>query len=173
MPNFHRYYIPNGIIFITCATQNRFPYLRDDEDVQLFFETLRNVQKVHPFRSMASVILPDHFHWLMKPEYGDGNFSTILHSIKRNFTLNYKHNHKINKPLQLWQTRFWDHVIRNEDDLENHVHYIHWNPVKHDHVKNPEDWRYSTYRHWLKLGYYGPEWGCGGEPSNIASLDFE
>jgi putative transposase len=173
MTNFHRYYIPNGIIFITCVTHDRSPFLQKDEDVQLFIETSRNVQQLYPFQLLAYVILPDHFHWLIKPDNKDGNFSNILQSLKRNFTLNFKNKHEISTPLKLWQPRFWDHVIRSEDDMEKHINYIHWNPVKHAYVKKPEDWLYSTYRHWLKLGFYGPEWSFGEEPSNIAAMDLE
>ena len=173
MPNFRRYYIPNAIVFITCVTQDRAPFLRAEADIKLFSETLRNVQQIHPFRLLAYVILPDHFHWLMRVEKESGNFSDILQSIKRNFTLNYKDAHPIPTPMKLWQSRFWDHIIRDEKDLERHFDYIHWNPVKHGYIHYPEDWLHSTYAHWLKLGYYGLEWGRGEEPSGIAEMDFE
>ena len=173
MPNFHRYYIPNAIIFITCITQDRAPFLRAEADIKLFIETLRNVQQIHPFRLLAYVILQDHFHWLMRVEKESGNFSDVLQSIKRNFTLNYKDAHHIPTPLRLWQSRFWDHIIRDEKDIERHFDYIHWNPIKHGYVHRPEDWPHSTYAHWLKLGYYGLEWGRGEEPLGIAEIDFE
>lgn len=173
MPNFHRYYFPNAIVFISCVTRNRHPYLREDTDIELYFETLHKVQKIKPFRLLAYVILPDHFHWLIKPDDEVGNFSKILHSFKRNFTLNYKKAHDISAPLKLWQSRFWDHVIRNEDDLENHINYTHWNPIKHGFVHRPEDWRWSSYQHWLKNGFYGEDWSLEAEPSKIALLNFE
>ncbi|MBU4352864.1 MAG: transposase [Nanoarchaeota archaeon] len=173
MPNFRRYYIPDAIVFITGVTRKRQHFLRAESDVNLLFETLRNVQLIHPFRLLAYVLLPDHFHWLMRVVSESGNFSEVMQSIKRNFTLNYKHAHHINTTLNIWQPRFWDHVIRNEHDLEKHFDYVHWNPVKHGYVRYPEDWPHSTYAHWLKLGYYGPEWGRGEEPSGIAIMDFE
>ncbi len=173
MPNFRRYYIPGAIIFITGVTHHRLPYLRKEADVALFFDTLRRVQQIHPFHLLAYVILPDHFHWLMQVENESGNFSDVMHSIKRNFTLNYKKAHDMTRSLTLWQARFWDHVIRNEADLEKHFDYIHWNPVKHGFVQYPEEWPYSTYRHWLDLDYYKPEWGRKEEPANIKDMNFE
>ncbi len=134
---------------------------------------MRNVQKYHPYQLLAYATLPDHFHWLLRPDENDGNFSNILHSLKRNFTRNYKKKHHISAPLKLWQSRFWDHLIRNEDDLEKHINYIHWNPVKHRYVQKPEDWPYSTYQYWLKKGLYGPEWSLGVEPTNIGGLNYE
>jgi putative transposase len=54
----------------------------------------------------------------------------------------------------VWQRRFWDHIIRNDHDFEIHLHYIHYNPVKHGFVFNPEDWPYSSYSEWVKRGLY-------------------
>ena len=173
MPNFRRYYIPNAIMFITGVTLGRFPYLAPDDNVELLFETMRRVQEIHPYHLLAHVILPDHFHWLMRVDDKSGNFSIALHSIKRNYTLNYKKACGITTSFNLWQERFHDHIIRDERDFDNHFDYIHWNPVKHGYVTKPEDWRYSTYRHWLERGYYEPGWGHVGEPKDIDGMDFE
>lgn len=60
------------------------------------------------------------------------------------------------KIMKLWQKRFWDHVIRDDRDFENHLHYIHYNPVKHGYVKDPRDWKDSSYIEWEKRGLYQP-----------------
>lgn len=173
MPNFRRYYIPNVIVFITGVTRDRIPYLGNKENLRLFWETMRCVQALHPFNLLAYVILPEHFHWLMRVDDEEGNFSVVLQSIKRNYTINFKKRHGITRSFNLWQARFWDHVIRDENDLNNHFDYIHWNPVKHGHVQKPEDWTQSTYPFWLERGYYEPGWGWDGEPSSIVEMDFE
>lgn len=95
MPNYRRYYIPNSIVFITCVTTNRTPYLKTDDDIGLFMDTLKHVQQIYPFHLLAYVILPDHFHWLLNPKENKNNFSVILHSLKRNYTLNYKRQQHI------------------------------------------------------------------------------
>jgi len=100
-------------------------------------------------------------------------FSTVLHSVKRNYTLNFKSEHGITGSFSLWQSRFWDHIIRDENDLNKHFDYIHWNPVKHNYVRCPNDWAHSTYRHWLRRGYYDPGWGCDEKPAGIADMDVE
>ena len=173
MPNFRRYYIPDAIVFITGVTYDRVPYLKPADDVELFWDTLRRVQEIHPFNLLAYVILPDHFHWLMRVDDESGNFSKVLHSIKRNYTLNFKRAHGITASFNLWQGRFWDHVIRDEPDLINHFDYIHWNPVKHGYVQRPEDWAQSTYLHWLRRGYYELGWGHSSEPLNTVGMRFE
>jgi len=173
MPNFRRYYIPNAIVFITCVTRDRIRHFAEEDNVALLWATMRRVQEIHPFRLLAYVIMPDHFHWLMRVDDKRGDFSTVLHSVKRNYTLNFKKAHRITSSLVLWQERFWDHVIRDEADLNRHFDYIHWNPVKHGYVQFPETWRHSTFRHWLDLGYYEPGWGHAGEPASIADMNLE
>ena len=173
MPNFRRYYIPNAYVFITCVTKDRKPYLQSEDNIHLFWETLRNVQDIHPLNLLAYVIIPDHFHWLMRLGDLEGYFSKVLHSFKWNFTRNYKHLHGVSAKLNIWQPRFWDHVIRNEHDLAMHFDYIHWNPVKHDLVGSPESWPHSSFLFWYERGDIPQGWGSSGEPETIAGMDFE
>jgi REP element-mobilizing transposase RayT len=58
-----------------------------------------------------------------------------MHALKLSFTNAYKHQINTEVPF-----RFWDHVIRDEKNLENHIHYIHFNPVKHGYVYDLEQW---------------------------------
>ena len=83
---------------------------------------------------------------------------------------------EINKMLKirgnLWQDRYYDHVIRDERDFENHLDYIHYNAVKHQLVQRPEDWPWSSYKECVKKGYYEIGWGYG-EPGEIKDLKYE
>jgi putative transposase len=54
----------------------------------------------------------------------------------------------------IWQRRFWEHQIRDETDLQNHVDYIHYNPLKHELVEKVEDWPWSTYHRYIKEHKY-------------------
>jgi len=95
-----------------------------------------------PFRLIAYVILDDHFHCILRPETGS-NFSSILQSIKLRFTHRLNREQGITTPLSLWQRRFWDHLLRDADDLHRHLDYIHYNPVKHGYVIDPADYQWS------------------------------
>ena len=130
------------------------------------------MKQIHPFHLLSYVFLPDHFHWLMHVADDKGDFSRVLHSVKRNFTLNFKKKHRISSSLNVWQKRFWDHIIRDENDLSKHFDYIHWNPVKHGYVSHPEDWVHSSFNHWLNLGYYEHGWGRT-IPERIVSMNLE
>ena len=61
---------------------------------------------------------------------------------------------KITSPYKIWQDRCWDHVIRDDIDLENHIHYIYNNPVKHGYVSDPFVWKNSSITSWQRRGLY-------------------
>jgi putative transposase len=164
MSYLHRFYVPNSIIFITAVTHQRQNLLAG-ENIDLFWSVLKNVQEIKPFNLIAYCILPDHFHWLMKMPENNPKFSQVIHSVKWNFTYEYKKNHGINETIQIWQPRFWDHIIRDERDFENHMHYIHFNPVKHGYVEYPEQWEASSFRFWQKKGVYPENWLCESQQS--------
>ena len=70
----------------------------------------------------------------------------------------------------LWQSRFWEHMIRDDGDLRRHVEYIHFNPVKHGLVKSPWDYPYSSFKLFVEQGLYTADWASdieldlAGEP---------
>jgi putative transposase len=173
MANFRRYYSPNSYVFITSITKDRMPLLESTKNINLFFETMNNVKSLYVFDLFAFVLLKDHFHWILHIPDDVGNFSKVIQSFKRNFTLNYKHFHKIDHSYTVWQSRFWDHVIGNEKDLMIHLDYIHINPVKHQLVKNTNSYPYSSFRKFLDEGVYSKEWGGVENLESVKSFDFE
>jgi putative transposase len=112
------------------------------------------------------VFLPDHIHMIITP-MGSSNFSQVMHSLKTNFTKNYKGLCGIpsSQTVRIWQKRFWDHVLRDDRDIETHLHYIHFNPVKHELAEEPQFWEDSSYREWEKRGLYSPSF-TWEEPTN-------
>jgi len=66
-------------------------------------------------------------------------------------------------PRGVWQRRFWEHFVRNEDDLKRCLDYLHYNPVKHGLVKNVKDWPWSSFHRFVQLGEYEENWGSGIE----------
>jgi len=153
--NFRRYYIPGSAVFITQVVESRQLIFQDKKLIELLRTTLRKVKEIHPFLMLGYVFLYDHFHMIIQPT-GESNFSDIMHSLKPNFTKEYKKLIGLNssQTMKFWQKRFWDHVIRDDRDFENHLHYIHHNPVKHGYVADPRDWVDSSYIEWEKLGLY-------------------
>jgi putative transposase len=155
--NFRRYYIPGSSVFITQVVQNREPVFGDRKYISLLHEILGKVKVLHPFSLLGYVFLPDHFHVILQPT-GRSNFSDIMHSLKPNFSKAYKTLVGLprSQSMKFWQKRFWDHVIRDDRDFENHLQYIHYNPVKHGYVKDPREWKDSSLIEWEKRGWIMP-----------------
>jgi len=58
----------------------------------------------------------------------------------------------------IWQRRFWEHWLRDENDYERHVDYIHYNPVKHGYAARPVDWPHSSIHRFIIQGIVSPDW---------------
>jgi len=167
--NFRRYYIPNSIIFITNVVHNREAVFANETYLNLFRQTLHRTQELHPFTMLAYVFLPDHMHLLIKPTEAS-NFSKIMQSVKSNFTYAYKQKLGIRNSVKFWQKRFYDHIIRDEQDFAHHIDYIHYNPVKHGYVTRPEDWSNSSFSVWKEKGAYAEYWGWA-LPDTLAAFN--
>ena len=154
--NFHRYYFPGQIVFITQVVKDRQKVFNDVEMVDLLREVFHSIEERFPFVMLGYVFLPDHFHILIRPK-GNNNFSQIMHSLKGRFTLAYKNRINFSGHMNFWQKRFWDHVIRDEKDFENHINYIHYNPIKHGYARNLSDWQYRSFAVWEQRGVYDRE----------------
>jgi len=171
MRNVRRFYVPNAIVFLTLVTKNRRALfdLNHPYNVEMFFDKMRTVRESKPFKLLAYIFSLEHIHLLIRAT-GEANFSSILQSVQRSYTFEYKDHYGIKGSLSLWQHRFWDHIIRNEKDLNQHFDYIHWNAVKHGLVTKPEDWPYSSYLHWVEKDCYEIGWGYV-EPEILRNID--
>lgn len=156
--NIRRYYVPNAIVFITQVVEQRTPIFQHTQFVDLLRTTLHKVKEYHPFSMIGYVFLPEHFHLMIRPT-SLSNFSVIMQSLKRNFTLEYKKQTGIPGRMRFWQKGFWDHIIRDEIDFQRHLDYIHYNPVRHGLVDKPEAWPHSSFVHWKKRNAYAERWG--------------
>ncbi len=70
----------------------------------------------------------------------------------------------------IWQRRFWEHAIRDEVDFNQHVDYIHYNPVKHGYVLCVIDWPYSSFDKYVRQDILLPNW-AGGEIDDNMHLE--
>jgi len=157
-----RYYFEGQIYFVTNITKNRKRILINNIDIlKTAFKT--SMTKI-PYKLVAYVFLPNHFHIIIDP--GENNLSDIMHRIKLSFSSRYRKRNELFKS-QVWQRRFWDHVIRNQEDLNRHLDYIHYNPVKHGYVKSPFLWQETSLHKFYEEEYYPQDWG------EKETLDFE
>ncbi len=157
MTNIRRYFREGELVFITSVTYERRDILIDNID--LLRTATKSIRNIYPFKITASVILPDHFHWLIYAR--DQNISEILKRIKLKFSGLYRSQYEL-KSGRLWQYRYWDRIVRNQAELNNYIDYIHYNPVKHGFAKGPYDWEYSSIHKYKE--YYQKDWGIRQVP---------
>lgn len=146
MKSLRRHLVRNATFFLTVVTYQRKPILLVDPE--LFHASWKRVELD------AWAVLPDHFHVLIG--VGDDSISDVVHRFKIAYWRRYRSRFG---PGRVWQNRFWDHVIRDQEDLNRHLDYIHYNPVHHGLVSGPFQYANSLAERWLARGYYQNDWG--------------
>jgi putative transposase len=168
MPDYRRNWVPGGTYFFTVALLERKRDLLVTE-IGLLQEAVRRVKRLYPFEIIAWVVLPDHLHcvWTLPP--GDADYATRWRLIKLLFAKGLPKQERLSavrkrrRERGVWHRRYWEHTIRDERDLANHVDYVHWNPMKHGLVARVADWPYSTFHRLVRLGLYPLDWAGASE----------
>ena len=158
---------PGATIFFSVALADRGAHLLTGR-VEVLRQAVRATRAERTFGIAAWVVLPDHMHSVWTLPEGDADYATRMAAIKARFTrglrragfsppptlpvvqsgryAGLKPGLRVGKrEVAVWQRRFWEHHIRGEADLVNHIRYCWINPVKHGFVERPEDWPYSSY----------------------------
>jgi putative transposase len=169
MPQYRRAKFNGSTFFFTVVLADRSSSLLVDQ-IDHLRQAYRVVQERRPFDTVAICVLPDHVHAIWSLPDGDSDFSTRWSLIKSGFSRGLdarpRSQSKIAKREKgIWQRRYWEYAIRDDEDFERHVDYIHFNPVKHGHVKRVVDWPHSTFHRMVRLGVYPQDWG--GDSSEI------
>jgi len=165
MPTYRRNFLAGGFYFFTVNLANRRLRLLT-ENVDLLRAAFRYTRQRHPFAIEAIVVLPDHLHTIWRMPEGDADFAVRWALIKASFSRTLRKGEPVSASRRrrrergIWQRRYWEHTIRDEDDLGRHLDYIHFNPVKHGHVACVATWPYSSFHRMVRLGFY-PESGSG------------
>ncbi|QSA97578.1 transposase [Methylococcus sp. EFPC2] len=175
MTNYRRHFVPGGSYFFTVVAADR-PQGLLTKHMGLLRKSFKTVMEEKPFVIDAMVVLPDHLHclWTLPPE--DKDYSTRWKNIKALFSKGLQKTEarsesRISKGERgIWQRRYWEHAIRDDEDYARHVDYIHYNPIKHGYVEKLIDWPHSSFHRYVKAGIYTSDWAAS---SGIEDLDFE
>jgi putative transposase len=176
MPEYRRTYLPGATYFFTVKTLDRRPILTRENGRAALRRAITDIQAKHPFVNIAWVLLPDHLHAIWRLPEKDSNFSLRWSLIKQQVSrqcavdaglVSANASQQKRHERAFWQRRFWEHVIRDENDFERHVDYIHYNPVKHGYVQRTVDWPYSTFHQYVRRGVYPADWATADEDGPI------
>jgi putative transposase len=150
MMRYRRAKTPGGTYFFTVNLADRTRALLVDH-IDLLRTSVAKVKDAHPFVIIAWVVLPEHMHAIWKLPDNDCDFSMRWSLIKSGFSRQINKTELIGMSRMskgergIWQRRFWEHEIRDEQDLLAHINYIHNNPVKHGYAKSAADWPYTSF----------------------------
>ena len=150
MPAYKRRFVPGGSYFFTvCLEDRRSTCLI--EHVDLLADAWRRTKALRPFASPAWAILPDHLHCIWELPAGDADYMSRWKTLKALFTQGLRargvpvpHGRRP-RERALWQRRYWEHVVRDRDDRNNHIDYIETNPLKHGLVTDLADWPWTSW----------------------------
>jgi putative transposase len=168
MSRYRRATTAGATYFFTVVAYRRQTIFCDEVFRNALRAAITAVRVTHPFVIDAWVLLPDHLHCVWTLPDGDADFTTRWKLIKRAVSVACREDYRSaelmtaskikHRESTIWQRRFWEHQIRDDLDLQRHADYIHFNPVKHGHVKRAVDWPHSTFHRNVQQGIYLPEW---------------
>ena len=155
------------------------------DNIELLRSSFKYVMSKYSFEIYSAIILTDHMHLILKLN-NNHDYPEIIRLIKYYFSIHIKNcghanalptlhlaESKIKKREKgIWQRRYWEHTIRDENDLYRHLDYIHYNSVKHYDIA-PKEWKYSSFEKFVSLGYYEKNWCNFCDKYKISELDYE
>ena len=174
MVNYRRNKLKGGTYFFTLATRDRtLPFLT--KYFSLLKDAMRNTGLKKPYKTIAIVVLPEHLHVIWELPENDDDYASRWRSIKSYFSRRlakidkrfYKNQHG---EYNIWQRRYWEHTIKDEYDLNKHIDYIHYNPVKHGLVSRVCDWPYSSFHGYVRQGLLDKDWA--DEKNDLDNIEY-
>ena len=163
-PYYRRLRVKGGTFFFTVVLADRTSDLlvRHVDRLRCVYASVTNKL---PFETVAICILPDHIHAIWTLPENDSNYAARWSLIKSGFSRGLpptlvRSPSKIKKREKgLWQRRYWEHAVRDDEDLTRHIDYIHFNPVKHGLVPRVQDWPDSSFHQYVARGDLPLDWG--------------
>ena len=146
-----RYQQTRQLHFVTFTCYHRKPWLADPRSCDQFVETLETVRRWYGFWVTGYVVMPEHVHLLVsEPERK--NLALALQVLKQMVSRNRGGWPVLSRSEgrgPFWQARYYDFNVWSEPKRVEKLRYIHRNPVQRGLVERPEDWIWSSFRHYL------------------------
>ena len=129
--------------YITFSCYRSRPNLVRAEACATFVAALERVRRDYGLCIYGYVVMPEHVHLLMnEPERK--NFAQAIKSLKQGVARRLA----LRAEDSFWQARYYDFNVWSERKFVEKLRYIHRNPVKRGLVERPEDWVWSSFRHY-------------------------
>jgi putative transposase len=137
-----RYQESGNLHFVTFSCRDRAPLLATAEARDIFVSTLERTRVWYGFCMRGFVVMPEHLHPLLsEPERG--NLALALQMLKQ------ISSHRLRQAkTPFWEPRYYDFNLWSEYKVREKLNYVHLNPVRRGLVTVPEDWAWSSARHY-------------------------
>lgn len=129
--------------FITFSCYHRQPFLARLDAYRIFQHHLEQVRRRCGFIVAGYVLMPEHVHLLIN-EPKECSLATAIQILKQQTSKTLKQP----GDNQFWQRRYYDFNVWSEEKPSEKLRYMHRNPVKRGLVEKPEDWPWSSFRHY-------------------------
>jgi putative transposase len=136
--------------FLTFSCYHRQPKFGTSTSRATFESALEQVRQKYDLRVYGYVVMPEHVHMLVN-EPGRGTLAQVMQSLKQSVARRLA----LRAPDPFWQARYYDFNVWGERKFVEKLRYIHRNPVSRGLVARPEDWAWSSFRHY-RTGEPGP-----------------
>ncbi len=135
--------------FVTFSCYRREAYFLMPSSRDTFLHSLEQTRRRYGLEVLGYVVMPEHVHLLLsEPVDRERPLATALQSLKLSVS-------KRLVPRPFWQTRYYDFNVFNHNKRVEKLKYMYRNPVARGLVDRPEEWAWSSYRHYL-LDEHGP-----------------
>jgi putative transposase len=128
--------------FVTFCCYHRRQLLTTDASRQIFESALERARRGFKLEVYGYVVMPEHVHLLLSEPKRD-TLADALKSLKQGVA-----RRLIGEDGHFWQKRYYDFNVRNYAQFVEKLRYIHRNPVKRGLCERPEDWEWSSFRHY-------------------------
>src|SRR2546421_1441914 len=140
--------------FVTFCCYHRRRLFTTDAGIRIFESALERVRRSFRLQVYGYVVMPEHVHLLLSEPQRD-TLADALKSLKQGVARRLIGNLPLKPkaglsgaPEHFWQKRYYDFNIRNYPQFVEKLRYIHRNPVKAGLCERPEDWEWSSFRHY-------------------------
>jgi putative transposase len=131
--------------FITFSCYRRQPNLNSPDTYDLFVQCLEDMRRRFAMCIYGYVVMPEHVHLLVN-EPKDATLADAIHFLKLSFAKRLRTRKRATEPSTFWQKRYYARNVRDADEFTVKLRYLHRNPVKRGLVKEPADWKWSSFR---------------------------
>jgi putative transposase len=133
----------DALHFLTFSCYRRQPKLVTERARSIFERSLEATRHTYRFHVIGYVVMPEHVHlFVTEPE--EEALATALQALKQSVSRTLA----LRAAEPFWQARYYDFNVWSEKKRIEKLRYIHRNPVVRGLVENPEDWKWSSFRHY-------------------------